>query len=85
LIEGREALDAESGEIIQLPCFLGLYEYSVVTVPGKKGAYYAPAINNAEENGGMVPAKDVKRVTELFQRFNNRELNISSAEVGLGD
>jgi hypothetical protein len=85
LIEGREALDPETGDIVQLPCFMGVYEYGVVTVLGKKGAYHGPSINNAEANGGVLLEKDVKRVTELFRRFNNHELTISSAEVGLGD
>jgi hypothetical protein len=83
LIEGREALDPDTGEIIQLTACLGMYKYSVVTVTGKKGAYYAPNINNAEDNDGLVPAKDIKRVLELYARFKNHELKISSAEVEL--
>ena len=83
LIEGREAINPETGEIEQLTACLGMYKYSVVTVNGKKGAYYAPNINNAEENGGLVPEKDIQRVTELYLRFKNHELSISSAEVGL--
>lgn len=84
LIMGREARD-EAENIVSMPCFLGAYEYSVVSVPGKKGAYHAPSINNAVENRGLVPEKDIARVTDLFQRFNNREINISSAEVELGE
>jgi hypothetical protein len=85
LIEGREAKNPETGGIEQLLACLGMYEYTVVTVPGKKGAYYAPAINNAEENKGMVPEKDVVRVLELYMRFKKQELAISSAEVDLGE
>ncbi len=83
LIEGREALNPETGEIEQLTACLGMYKYSVVTVTGKKGAYYAPNINNAEENEGKVPEKDIERVKALYLRFKNHELAISSAEVGL--
>jgi hypothetical protein len=85
LIEGREALNPDTGDIEQLLACLGAYEYSVVTVPGKKGAYYAPAINNAEENKGSVPDKDVARVLELYMRFKTDELEISSAQVNLGE
>ena len=83
LIEGREALNPDSGEIEQLTSCLGMYKYSVVTVNGKKGAYYGPNINNAEENEGRVPEKDMERVKALYLRFKNHELAISSAEVGL--
>lgn len=85
LIEGREALNPDTGEIEQLLACLGAYEYTVVTVPGKKGAYYAPAINNCEDNEGLVPDKDVERCLELYLRFKSQELSISSADVNLGE
>ncbi len=83
LIQGRRALNPDTGDVEQVLSCLGMYTYSVVTVNGKKGAYYAPNINNAVENKGMVPDKDVQRVLELYLRFKNRELKISSAEVEL--